>query len=226
MKEIIVYLEGGKTAQQNAELRTGFDQLLEQQKNAARTKRLQWKLVPCGGRDSACKAFVNAYQKTNDQTLCVLLVDSEDELPPEESIGDKETGEERRLRLLRDSRVRRDHLSNRDCWDFGEMPSDEIHLMVRCMETWIVADPDALRRYYGNGFRENQLPVRVNLEYEPKLQIYDKLKKATKDTSKGEYAKIKHASKLLAQIDPKKIAARCQRFATFTRWLSDQIADA
>jgi len=47
---------GGDTAQQKAELRTGLDQLLDAQKKEARAKRLRWKLVPSGGRDSSFTA--------------------------------------------------------------------------------------------------------------------------------------------------------------------------
>lgn len=227
MNEIAIYVEGGgDTAQQKAELRTGLDQLLDAQKKEARAKHLGWKLVPSGGRDSAFAAFANAFKNSSDQTLCVLLVDSEDEIPPEESIRDEESDEETSQRLSKDSKTRQNHLSNRDGWKFVGAPPDVIHLMVRCMEAWIVADPVALKIYYGNGFHENQLPVRIDLEDEEKLQIYDKLEKATKDTSKGRYAKISHASKLLALIDPNKVATRCPRFATFTSWLSREIADA
>ena len=227
MNEIAIYVEGGgDTAQQKAELRTGLDQLLDAQKKEARAKRLGWKLVPSGGRDSAFAAFANAFKNSSDQTLCVLLVDSEDKIPPEESIRDEESDEETSQRLFKNSKTRENHLSNRDGWNFGGAPPDVIHLMVRCMEAWIVADPVALKGYYGNGFHENQLPVRIDLEDEEKLQIYDKLEKATKDTSKGRYAKISHASKLLALIDPNKVATRCPRFATFTSWLSREIADA
>jgi Domain of unknown function (DUF4276) len=100
--------------------------------------------------------------------------------------------------------------------------------MVQCMEAWILADPESLGSYYGKGFRANSLPARPNLEDEPKLDVYSKFAKATKDTSKGPYseannAKIKHASALLALIDPKKVAARCHRFATFISWIDAQI---
>jgi len=43
--------------------------------------------------------------------------------------------------------------------------------MVQCMETWIVADPEAVKKYYGAGFKAEKVPKRENLEEEPKSQI-------------------------------------------------------
>ena len=94
------------------------------------------------------------------------------------------------------------------------------------MEAWIVADPEALAEFYGKKFHASKLPVRQNLEEEPKESINDNLAKATKDTSKGAYAKIRHASKLLGLIDTNKVAVRCPRFATFTTWLERRISNA
>jgi hypothetical protein len=74
VKQIAVYVEGGgDTAQQKAELRIGFDALLQVQKQAARAKSLRWKLVPSGGRDQAYRAFRNAIDHADDETLVVLL---------------------------------------------------------------------------------------------------------------------------------------------------------
>jgi len=227
MKSIAIYIEGGGNSKhQKSALRIGFNGLFNEQKQAARAKGLGWKLVPCGGRQRTYEAFINSIKKSNGETLCVLLVDSEDELPPEETTDVEESEDDRQNRELKNARTRRDHLVSRDNWKFNNIPPDRIHLMVRCMESWIVADKAALQSYYGNDFHVNQLPNRTNFEDEPKDQVCNKLKKATKDTSKGEYAKIKHASELLALIDTNKISSRCQRFATFTIWLSKQIAGA
>ena len=230
MKEIAIYIEGGgNTAQERAELRNGFDQLLDAQKQSARKKQLRWKLVPSGGRDAAYKDFTNATGQADDETLCILLVDSETGLSAELPISANETPEAMKCRRLADAQVRRDHVVNRDHWDLKNVPPERIHLMVRCMEAWIVADREGLAKYYlvkGVGFYVNALPARDNLEDEPKKSLYDKLQKATRDATKGEYAKIKHASKLLGLIDPKKVAARCPRFATFTSWLDEQIQNA
>jgi len=117
---------------------------------------------------------------------------------------------------------------NRDGWELKDFPAEHIHLMVQCMEAWIVADPEAMSAYYGDGFKASKLPVRSNLEEEPKDSLYCKLADATRGTSKGEYSqanrsKIRHASKLLERLDVARVAARCPRFATFCGWLADVI---
>ncbi|MEW6218794.1 MAG: DUF4276 family protein [Thermodesulfobacteriota bacterium] len=118
------------------------------------------------------------------------------------------------------------HLAARDGWDLAGTPVERVHLMVQCMEAWIVADPVALEGFSMQGFRKRVLPARPNLEEEPKADLYDKLDRATKDTRKGSYGKIRHASRLLARIDPSRVIARCPRFATFTRWLDQTIREA
>lgn len=232
MRSVAIYVEGGgDTAQQKAELRVGLDRLLARQKDAARGKRLGWKLVPCGGRSSAYRAFVNAVRKGDETALCILLVDSEEGLPPELPVAEAESHEARDHRERQDARARRDHLVDRDGWNFDGIEADRVHLMVVCMETWIVADREAIASYYGPGFRPNSLPQRRNLEEEPKTTLYASLADATRDTSKGAYseannAKIRHASKLLAKLDPATVAKRCPRFATFTSWLDQRIKEA
>lgn len=221
MKEIAIYVEGGgDTAQQRAELRNGLDRLLNAQKQVAREKRLRWKVIPSGGRGSTYDAFMNAIRHANDDTLCVLLVDSEGPLAAETK-GKPEVN----------AHVRKHHLEIRDGWDFADIGPERLHLMVQCMEAWLLADHEALAAYYKKGFRVKSLPTHSNLEVVSKLKVYDELAKATRGTSKGEYseannAKIRHASALLAMIDPNKVAARCPRFATFTSWLNQQIARA
>jgi hypothetical protein len=100
---------------------------------------------------------------------------------------------------------------------------ERVHLMVQCMEAWIVADPEALESFYGQGFARGALPARRNLEEQPKGDVSRKLSAATKHTAKGEYKKIGHASKLLQRLDTRKLAVRCPRFTTLTRWLTSVI---
>ena len=226
MRKIFIYVEGGYTADQKSVLRIGFDQLLNAQKEAARVKRLRWKLVFSGSRNGAYWNFINAVKRADAVTLCVLLVDSEEGLTPESPVAADETPAHARQRKLADAKVRRDHVVARDRWDLSDVPPERVHLMVRCMETWIVADSQQLKVYYGKNFHDKCLPTRANLEDEPKDDLSAKLARATKDTTKLEYTKINHAGKLLGQIHADHVTARCPRFATFTRWLGEKIDEA
>lgn len=110
----------------------------------------------------------------------------------------------------------REHLKQRDGWDLSTAHEDQIHLMVQTMEAWLLSDPEALAKYYGQGFNANPLPKRTNLEDEPKANLCPALEKATRKTQKGEYKKIAHASDLLAKVDPRKSQARaphCKRLS-------------
>lgn len=216
MTEIAVYIEGGgNTAEQKAELRQGFDSLFASEKSKAREKRGSLRFVCCGGRQQAYDAFINSLS-VNPNMMNALLVDSETPIGPVPQ--NKEEDAKARITHLQ----QKDGSAGRgqgDGWDFRNVPPEQVHLMVQCMEAWIVADPDALAAFYKQNFKQGSLPKRPNLEDELKTDLYEKLKNATKDTQKGEYGKIRHASKLLLVIDPEKIAKRCSRFRIFREWL-------
>ena len=99
-----------------------------------------------------------------------------------------------------------------------------VFFMVQLMEAWFLADTEALERYYGRGvtaaLRGN--PV---VEEIPKADVLDRLKRATRSTTKGEYHKTKHAPALLQSSNPKTVRARCPNgerlFATVLRRLAE-----
>lgn len=159
---IAIYMEGGGDGKDSkAALRQGMDGFLAPIKDAFRARGWHWKLVPCGSRNEAHKRFQNA--RTNGEPgIVVLLVDSE---------APVSTGPV-------------DHLTIRDGWNLQAVDSETVHLMVQTMETWIVADEEALRGCYGQGLRASALPRYVNLEEARKQRIAESLTRATENTER------------------------------------------
>ena len=90
----------------------------------------------------------------------------------------------------------------------------QVFWMVQIMESWFLADREALAAYYGNGFRATSLPGNPRVEEIPKADVLRGLREASRDTQKGQYHKTKHAPVLLKQIDPRKVQAaapNCRR---------------
>lgn len=82
------------------------------------------------------------------------------------------------------------------------VPEANTYYMVQAMEAWFHADRTTLQHYYGGNFRESALSARQNVEEIPKVELFDGLKRATKDCQKGEYSKGQHSFEILARIDP------------------------
>ena len=164
-----------------------MDVFLTEIKDACIARNWHWRLVPCGSRNEAHKRFRNEI-KSGDAGIVVLLVDSEAPVDMEPV----------------------DHLMRRDRWyDLHGVDGEMIHLMVQTMETWIVADRDALRDYYDQGFRENALPHHQNLEEVGKDDVAKGLERASERTQKGAYHKIRHARQLLQRVAPMAVRQRC-----------------
>ena len=197
---IAIYMEGGgQSRDSKASLRLGMDTFLAELKNVYRARSRAWKLVCCGPRDSAYRGFRNACAQ-RDGGAVVLLVDAEGPVTTTTPV---------------------DHLRARDGWSLEGVDGEMVHLMVQSMEAWIVADRTQLSRYYGQRFQRNALPRRQNLEQEGKGDVERALYAATRRTQKGAYHKIRHASDLLARIDPAVVRERCSQcdrlFATILR---------
>jgi hypothetical protein len=177
---------GGDSTDSKAAIRRGMGEFLREIRDRARSRKRHWKVVACGGRNAARAAFEHAV-KEKPHTLNVLLVDSEEAV----------TG------------TPRVHLNTRPGWNLLGA-DDAFHLMAQTMETWIVADADTLKRYYGQGFLEGALLGSIDLESVAKADIARMLEHATRGTQKLAYHKIHHASELLARIDPAKVQQRCR----------------
>ena len=178
---------GGNRANGRAALRQGMDAFLDPLKQAARGKAIRWKLICCGSRDEAFHGFRSAL-RNGYNGIVVLLVDSEGPVQA----------------------APRAHLHARDRWELTGVDDTAVHLMVQTMETWIVADVDALGSYYGQRFNQGALPRAADLERVGKQDLENRLQRATRPTQKGTYRKIAHASDLLKRIDAERVKTRCR----------------
>jgi len=188
MSGIAIYVEGGgDTADGRAAIRRGFGEFLHAIREAAWRKGIKWKVVPSGGRGDTYDAFLNALG-ADPGYVPLLLVDSE---------------------VLVTAADPAQHLSVHSGWTFPGTSATAAFLMAQVMETWIVADPQALAIFYGQHFRPTNLPRNVNLEAVPKNDVQRALRAATAQTQKGVYHKIAHAEALLKAIDVAQVRSRC-----------------
>lgn len=205
-KSIAIYIEGGgPTCQTQAPFRTGMSAFLKPVVDVVRSKRIQWRVIICGGRKEAYDAFIDALAN-EPEVFNVLLVDAEE--PIAITVQPWE------------------HLKNRegDKWDKPKGADvARCQLMVACMEAWFLADPACLKKHFGGNFDGSKLPAANLAESRTKETINDALKKATKGTKANEYKKIRDGAKLLEKADPTEVRKHCKWCERLFKTLGDAI---
>ena len=183
VSEIRLYVEGGgDQSHTKAIFRKGFSLFLNDLVNIARGKRIRWSIIACGTRNHTYDNFLTALE-SHQNAFNVLLVDSEG--------------------LVSNSPCK--YLSEHDNWILNRELIDNCHLMVQIMESWLVADVSTLKSFYGQNFNENAIPRNSDVEMINKDDVKSSLKRATRNTTKGEYHKIRHGPELLGQLNISKI---------------------
>ncbi|MCA9527307.1 MAG: DUF4276 family protein [Myxococcales bacterium] len=176
-----VYVEGGgDRGALKPECRRGFSEFFRRAGISTSTFRV----IACGSRDNAFRSFCTALEGGQ---RALLLVDSEDPVTAESAWAHLEA---------RDRWVRPDGADEADC-----------HLMAQCMESWFLADRDALASFFGADFNARALPGSPTaVERIPKPDVFSGLEGATRACkTKGSYGKGKHSFKILALIDPHRV---------------------
>ena len=181
-----LYIEGGgnRSKSQQARFREGWNRFFEKAGVGGRVK-----VVRGGGRRQTFDRFVTAVSEPSPSDLPILLVDSESALQPEHSVWK--------------------HLRTRDNWRRPHKASDDqAFLMVQFMETWFLADCQALQSYFGAPFRSTELRQWPHLENVPKEPVRTALDRATAKCSRR-YAKGRISFELLAKIEPHRVVDAC-----------------
>ena len=187
--KVKIYIEGGgDQAKLKRECRRAFSKFFE---NAGFRGKMP-SVVACGSRNNAYDDFCIAMRNSSNGTVALLLVDSEARVLPQ---------------YQREGAFRPwEHLHARDGWDKpAGADDDQVHLMVQCMEAWILADRECLKDFFGSGLRGNVLPTCSEVESIDKRSIYTVLKDATRDTQKGKYGKGAHSFGIIELINPDKV---------------------
>lgn len=175
-----VYVEGGAPGRLARQCRVAFGTFLEK----AGAARETFQVIACGGRGDAYGKFSREAQRGSP---AILLVDAEGPVTAQSPWQ---------------------HLQVSDGWQRpAGATDDQCHLMVQVMESWLVADADALAEFYGQGFRGQHLPANPNVEQIPKTDVLTSLQRATQGVSKGHYDKGKHSFEILATLDPGKVTS-------------------
>ncbi len=199
MSDSRLYVEGGEDSKElRARCREGFHKLLEKSGFAERLPRI----VACGSRNDAFDAFEIA-QLSGALDYAALLVDSED------PVADTEKPWE--------------HLKVSDNWVSPTGTTDDrVFIMTTCMETWIIADRESLKRHYRNCLQISSLPAATNHESRHRLEVQEALLRATRNCSNA-YAKNKRSFDALANVNPEELRKHCPSFARMIRILEEKL---
>jgi hypothetical protein len=187
--KVRIYVEGGGDSRTlNSKCREGFRKLLEKAGFKGRMPRI----TACGSRESTFEDFQTALSDTRGEAFPILLVDSEGPVNSEPW----------------------QHWRDRDGWIKPvNADNDQAQLMVQCMETWCVADREALQDFFGNRLHERSLPPDDNLETRTKDDVQTALERATHPCGRDrEYKKGVRSFELLACLNPARLQERLPHF--------------
>ena len=186
MVRVRIVIEGGGSGETpDKDFRQAWTQFFESAGLVGRMPRV----VRGEGREQTFDKFRTALQRRRPNELPILLVDSEGPVVPGRSAWE--------------------HLHNQDNWNQPPGAADDsAYLMVQVMETWFLADREALRRFFGPSLNENHFSQWPDLEAVPKDTVLNAMEMSTANCQRP-YSKGKVSFELLGQIDPDIVATAC-----------------
>jgi hypothetical protein len=189
-RKVHLYVEGGNpktTGDLTTQAREAFRTLLS-------TEGVQVVVKAHGGRGDTFKAFrlARRLKRHPPEEPVLLLIDAEAPV----------------------SDVHRpwEHLKQRDNWDADGVPDADVLLMVQVMETWMLADPNALRAVFPHKLDDSKLPAPgLGLEGLTNAQVYRALAQATQECSRPD-GKGDHSFRVVQRLNPATLRARLPSF--------------
>lgn len=206
-----LYVEGGGDSNAlRTSCRKGFSDFLKKAGLGGKMPRI----VACGSRKNAYDSFCTAIEL--GEAAC-LLVDSEDPVLADHQRGDDSS-----------AWLPWDHLHRRQGDHWPHPPGAEgiqCHLMVQCMESWLLTDRATLQAFWGQDFNSNALPdVASPIEAIDKERVYRALVAATRYCrTKSKYDKGENSFELLGIIDPSKVKKASPWARRFIDYLLDEM---
>ena len=208
-----IYVEGGGAHNPNLvhDVRQGFQLFF-----IKAGFRVKPRVVACGGRNQAYDNYCTAIKAG---LPAMLLVDSE--APVQEKF---EQGDPSDWKPWEQLQSRKNQAGVQcDPWERVGVDTD-CHLIVQMMESWFLADVDAVKAYFKSGFKADKFPGGdENVENITKEKIEAILKAATANTKKESYDKGRDSFIILGQIDPAKVRARSKWADRFLCLLKEKI---
>lgn len=200
MVKAILYLEGGGDLDHlKRSCRENFQKLLIRCGFTGRMPRI----IPCGGRDKAFKNFKRAHKTKRTDEFVGLWIDSEDP--------------------LKDLEATWEHLLQRDNWEKPDgATDDQVLFMTTCMETWIVADRETLKKHFGSDLQLSALLPLKKLEERTRKEVLESLEHATRNCSNA-YKKGKRSFEILGKLSPTVLEHHLPSFVRVVRILKDQL---
>jgi hypothetical protein len=196
LRKVWIYVEGGQEKYLDMSLKNSMRSFLRELEEALRNIGWSLKIDMKHSRNEAFSAFCSPPQP--DPTgYRVLLVDAECTVHGNQSA--------------------KQHLRTRDGWDTAPHDAAQFYLMVQMMESWFLADLDALEDYFGHGYRPNAIPKRNDIEAIPKDDVESHIESATIASARRKYHKGRHSADLLAKINPQLVRQKsphCERLFT------------
>ena len=201
-----IFVEGGgdkKNPDARRRLRVGFGKLLQR----AEIYPLP-EVIACGGRSDAFQEFKRV---VGGESPVMLLVDSESAVSPENSdhpwahLAEQENDGWKKPKGARD---------------------DDVCLMVRCMEAWILADPKALAEHYEIGHDEDELQKLDGLSVEsvsPSVAVKRHLNFVADKGGRSKYHKTRDGFALIGKIDPFRLEKSSPHAKRFFKILRDKL---